>query len=520
MEKMIGPRRPFYKAGPVMRLEKIPRRRLRRRSSRRDSARAAFAPRPASARRSSISPATCPTTCSGSRTRPGTTSATAGGRRATLDTPARDAGAAARRAGDDLRGGLAAADAGAARACCAPSCCRTDASCSRPTRARAIGWADRRASRHRSTALVKQDLLLKEGNQLRRRRFAAARVGRAENVLSVRGQCAGFSRASAWTVPSCAPGRCTTGRTRRSGPRSSWRSFRRSSATTPRPGSRRRWPRAFCLGHDDRRHDRRAHRHRSWARSPIIRALKKTLLGGLHADRRRRDAADGDHRRAATGCTRARCSCREHRRRVELRVLRLAAAAHRRAGRDRSRLDGRLRHRVHLAAACCCWSTWRGFSRRRAFGLADTVAAIKLSFVSVGVWWLVFSIPLFRRVPRAGTRARRLGREPARQLRSAAPSCACVEDVPRAARLPQGVPDARRVPALQRRHPDDHPDGVDLRRRDRHRSERADRRVRPRAVRRRAVLVPVRRGGRTHRREARSSSRSRSTSASACSATS
>ena len=24
MEKMIGPRRPFYKAGPVMRLEKIP----------------------------------------------------------------------------------------------------------------------------------------------------------------------------------------------------------------------------------------------------------------------------------------------------------------------------------------------------------------------------------------------------------------------------------------------------------------------------------------------------------------
>jgi UMF1 family MFS transporter len=32
------------------------------------------------------------------------------------------------------------------------------------------------------------------------------------------------------------------------------------------------------------------------------------------------------------------------------------------------------------------------------FGLADTVAGIKLSLVSVGVWWLVFSIPLFRRV--------------------------------------------------------------------------------------------------------------------------
>ena len=33
------------------------------------------------------------------------------------------------------------------------------------------------------------------------------------------------------------------------------------------------------------------------------------------------------------------------------------------------------------------------------FGIPDTVAAIKLSFVSVAVWWLVFSIPLFRRVP-------------------------------------------------------------------------------------------------------------------------
>jgi UMF1 family MFS transporter len=33
------------------------------------------------------------------------------------------------------------------------------------------------------------------------------------------------------------------------------------------------------------------------------------------------------------------------------------------------------------------------------FGLPDTVAAIKLSFFSVGLWWLVFSIPLLRRVP-------------------------------------------------------------------------------------------------------------------------
>jgi MFS transporter, UMF1 family len=33
------------------------------------------------------------------------------------------------------------------------------------------------------------------------------------------------------------------------------------------------------------------------------------------------------------------------------------------------------------------------------FGLADTVAAIKLSFASVAFWWLIFSIPLLWRVP-------------------------------------------------------------------------------------------------------------------------
>ena len=33
------------------------------------------------------------------------------------------------------------------------------------------------------------------------------------------------------------------------------------------------------------------------------------------------------------------------------------------------------------------------------FGLPDTVAAIKLSFVSVAVWWFCFSLPLLRRVP-------------------------------------------------------------------------------------------------------------------------
>jgi UMF1 family MFS transporter len=33
------------------------------------------------------------------------------------------------------------------------------------------------------------------------------------------------------------------------------------------------------------------------------------------------------------------------------------------------------------------------------FGLPDSIRAIQLSFLSVAAWWLVFSIPLFRRVP-------------------------------------------------------------------------------------------------------------------------
>lgn len=34
-----------------------------------------------------------------------------------------------------------------------------------------------------------------------------------------------------------------------------------------------------------------------------------------------------------------------------------------------------------------------------AFGFADTVSAIRASFVAVALWWAAFSIPLFRRVP-------------------------------------------------------------------------------------------------------------------------
>ena len=84
-----------------------------------------------------------------------------------------------------------------------------------------------------------------------------------------------------------------------------------------------------------------------------------------------------------------------------------------------------------------------------------------------------------------------------------------------------GVPAAARVPDLQRRHPDDHPDGDDLRHGDRDRRERDDRRAADHAVHRRAVRVPVRGvRGKDRRASARCSSASRSIRSSPSSATS
>ena len=71
MEKMIGPRRPFYKAGPVMRLQKISAT-ISAISSSGGSRRAVSSQRPVSPKPSSIWPAISPTTFSASRTKRGT----------------------------------------------------------------------------------------------------------------------------------------------------------------------------------------------------------------------------------------------------------------------------------------------------------------------------------------------------------------------------------------------------------------------------------------------------------------
>ena len=97
---------------------------------------------------------------------------------------------------------------------------------------------------------------------------------------------------------------------------------------------------------------------------------------------------------------------------------------------------------------------------------AQATLPARLAFVSVAVWWVVFSIPLFRTVPEPPVD----GRAPSADAAGNPVVAAFVRlarDVPRAEAVQAGVPDAPGVPDLQRRDRHDHPDGDDLRRRDR-----------------------------------------------------
>ena len=228
MERMLGPKRPFYKAGPVMRLEKIPA----------DVFAAFIEPR---------------FTQTGIRPEPGLGAAVvdlAGNlpydvQRLAHETwddarrrraapvrprrPARDAAPAARRAGDVFEAiwqrltlaQRARAARGRARG-------RTRAAVGRrapPSSPR----RRRRACRPRSARCSREDLVTRDGEPLRRRRFAAAGVGRAEDLLMLHplarhAGCSGLD-------PSCARGRCTTGPTRPSSAPSSPRSSRSTSSS-------------------------------------------------------------------------------------------------------------------------------------------------------------------------------------------------------------------------------------------------------------------------------------------------
>ena len=137
MERMLGRSRPFYKAGPVMRLQKIPADRFAQFIDARFKSAAASRRRQASARRSSSSRAISPTTCSGSRTKSGTTRAPNARRTRRSRRSARHAQAAARRARDAVRKHVAAADPGAARRAARGGARGRQGTARRPTCARA-----------------------------------------------------------------------------------------------------------------------------------------------------------------------------------------------------------------------------------------------------------------------------------------------------------------------------------------------------------------------------------------------
>ena len=60
------------------------------------------------------------------------------------------------------------------------------------------------------------------------------------------------------------------------------------------------------------------------------------------------------------------------------------------------------------------------------FGLRDAGMASRLSFLSVAVWWVAFSIPLFRRVSEPPVEARRRGAG-GRQHRSRVVRASCAD---------------------------------------------------------------------------------------------
>ncbi len=133
------------------------------------------------------------------------------------------------------------------------------------------------------------------------------------------------------------------------------------------------------------------------------------------------------------------------------------------------------------------------------FGIPDAGTAVRLSLASVGIWWLAVLDSALSQGARAAAQNRQ-GRSAWRQRRRDRVPPAD-RDVQGAEALQAGVPAAARLPDLQRRHPDDHQDGDDLRQRDQHRSERDDHRAPDHAVHRRAVRVPVRHGRGPDRRE-------------------
>ena len=162
----------------------------------------------------------------------------------------------------------------------------------------------------------------------------------------------------------------------------------------------------------------------SSAPSPTPRAARKRLLADRGPDRLRR------HRelRADSGRGLAARRCALHRRRCRLRVvdrlLRIAAAAPRRRPRPRRRLRARLRPRLRRRRPPARGERGLGHLAGRASACPRRASRCALSFVSVGVWWALFSLPLLRARARARRRAARRRGARTRAWRTSWAACA------------------------------------------------------------------------------------------------
>ena len=190
-----------------------------------------------------------------------------------------------------------------------------------------------------------------------------------------------------------------------------------------------------------------------------VAGAKKRVLAMFPGHRRRQHGGDGADRPRRLAAGRRAVHRRQHRRQRQLRLLRLAAAPHRARRRDGSRVECRLRARIFRRGACCWREPGVDPQTRMVRPGGCRIVASRLSFLSVAVWWLVFAIPLFRKVPEpAGAASAQHRHANPMHRRSAARRHAA-----RTAPVPAGLPDARRISDLQRRHRHDHPDGGHLR---------------------------------------------------------
>ena len=126
---------------------------------------------------------------------------------------------------------------------------------------------------------------------------------------------------------------------------------------------------------------------------------QEAAAGDLHDDRRDVVRVDGADRRRRHHARVGAVLHRQHRR---LGLARCSTTRCCRTSRSRAKPIACRRPATRWAtsaAACCCSINLAWILCPATFGFANAAAATRASFVAVAIWWAVFSIPLFLKVP-------------------------------------------------------------------------------------------------------------------------